>query len=225
MKCGNFIGVNVSSSCPEGTALEALENVSAMDGNYTSHFAIVGENNSLVSWGGAEAGELGIGPVESSGFTNTYMPVIIDTDGDLAFGEEDVCPLINSTGLDADGDGCIDDDIDVDGDGLFGADDLCPFVHEDLDIDSDCKIDGIDGLINLVESYGFPGELETLLLAKLNTSSGTVNQAVHKIEDFIAYIGCDPEYYSEGECPYIEDNIAEVLIAYAGNVLVYWQSL
>ena len=57
-----------------------------------------------------------------------YVGSTVDTDNDGIIDNEDSCPDENSTGYDADADGCIDDS---DNDGLKDNVDVCPFDAND----------------------------------------------------------------------------------------------
>jgi len=73
-------------------------------------------------------------------------------------------------------------------------------------------------LIDLVKSYNFDKGLDSALSAKLNIRSGTINQAINNIN---AFIGTVKSQYDKK----IAANIADYLLAYAHQVLLYLESL
>ncbi len=109
------------------------------------------------------------------------------------------------------GDGLAVSDNDADRviDGL----DQCPLENAlGFDIDSDGCIDDIDGLIELVQSFGFNNGLETSLEAKLNIASGNINQAINNLQAFKNAV----EAHRGAS---ISNDQADLLIAYADALL------
>ncbi|MEC8735631.1 MAG: thrombospondin type 3 repeat-containing protein, partial [Candidatus Thermoplasmatota archaeon] len=68
---------------------------------------------------------------ESAVVNDDGCSIEVDSDGDGVMDYEDLCPDVNATLLDNNGDGCLDD---TDSDGIIDSEDECPLTESDANV-------------------------------------------------------------------------------------------
>ncbi|MEE9613491.1 MAG: SBBP repeat-containing protein [Thermodesulfobacteriota bacterium] len=153
-----------------------------------------------------------------------------DQDGDGVSDDADNCPATpNADQVDMDDDGIGDVCDDSDGDDLFDSVDVCPYENPtSFDADHDGCIDGFSGLKDMVDALVaaevIAPKLGNSLLRKIanaekSADKGEVCAAISHIEAFVNEINAQT-----GKKVVAGDEV-NGLIAYAGSVISYLQSL